>query len=205
MGVERAKEQARDRTFTPDEITRLAVALDKREADFPAHVAGIRLCALTGWRIGETLSLRWADVDADAGRVKLRDTKTGDRVADIPTAALTVILSRPRLCEYVFTADGRAALTYKACRGLFARAVADAGIVDARLHDLRRSFATAIAANGASVFVVRDSLGHSTLAMAQRYVRAVSDPVRQAREEAAEGIAAYMAPKPEAEDREAWH
>ena len=45
-----------------------------------------------------------------------------------------------------------------------------AGISDVRPHDARRSLATAISPH-VSIAVLRDMLGHKTLAMANRYAR----------------------------------
>ena len=61
-----------------------------------------------------------------------------------------------------------------------------------RLHDLRRGYMTAAAAAGVGTHVLRDLLGHKTTAMADRYVRAVGNPVRDARRQVTAGIAASM-------------
>ncbi|MYI05861.1 MAG: tyrosine-type recombinase/integrase [Gemmatimonadetes bacterium] len=66
------------------------------------------------------------------------------------------------------------------------------GIEDARLHDLRRTVMTRAAASGVGTHVLRDLLGHKTTAMADRYIRAVGDPVREAREQVGAEIAAMM-------------
>ena len=46
---------------------------------------------------------------------------------------------------------------------------------------------------GVGVHVLRDLLGHRTTAMADRYIRAVGNPVREARESVGGEIAAIMA------------
>jgi integrase len=53
-----------------------------------------------------------------------------------------------------------------------------AGIPDGRLHDLQHSVGTFAALAGANAFVVRDLLGHKTLAMTGRYVERAADMVR---------------------------
>ena len=52
---------------------------------------------------------------------------------------------------------------------------------------------TRAAAAGVGSHVLRDLLGHKTTAMADRYVRAVGNPVREAREQVGAEIAAAMA------------
>ena len=51
---------------------------------------------------------------------------------------------------------------------------------------------TNAAAAGVGTYVLRDLLGHRTTAMADRYVRAVGNPVRDAREQVAGQMAAMM-------------
>ena len=151
------------------------------------------MAALTGLRIGEVLAMRWHNLDPETGRLLLPDTKTGRRWHDLPAPAMAVLDGLPRWSAWCFTATGRAPVAYKSARQCFADAAKAAGIADARLHDLRRTVATRAASMGASVFVLRDMLGHKTVAMAERYARAVDDPVREARERVGAEIAGAMA------------
>ena len=84
---------------------------------------------------------------------------------------------------------------YRKTRILFAEACRRAGLADVRLHDLRRSLATSLAASGVNAYILRDVLGHSTLAMSARYVRMASDALTEAAERAAAIAAAAMAGK----------
>ena len=74
----------------------------------------------------------------------------------------------------------------------FAKIAAAAGIEEVRLHDLRRTVMTRAAASGVGTHVLRDLLGHKTTSMADRYIRAVGDPVREAREQVGAAMAAMM-------------
>ena len=74
----------------------------------------------------------------------------------------------------------------------FASIALEAGLEDVRLHDLRRTVMTQAAAAGIGTYVLRDLLGHKTTAMADRYIRAVGNPVRDARERAGAAMAAMM-------------
>ena len=51
---------------------------------------------------------------------------------------------------------------------------------------------TTAAATGVGTHVLRDLLGHKTTAMADRYIRAVGNPVRDAREQVGAAMAAMM-------------
>ena len=57
-GIERAREEPRDRVLDSAELAALATALDRLDERFPASVAAIRVAALTGLRISEVLAIR---------------------------------------------------------------------------------------------------------------------------------------------------
>ena len=192
-GIERSREEARDRTLSGDEMAALSAALADMEPDSPMAVAAIRVAAVTGLRIGEVLSMRWEHVDVEAGRVLLPETKTGRRSHDLPTAALAVLGGLPRVNGWVFASRGESRITYNTARVAFRRAAGKAGIEEVRLHDLRRTVMTRAAMAGVGVHVLRDLLGHRTTAIADRYIRAVGNPVREARESVGGEIAAIMA------------
>ncbi len=192
QGIERGREDARDRTLAPSELAALAGALSGLEDRFPASVAAARFAAVTGLRIGEVLAIRWEHVDFEGGRLILPETKTGRRGHDLSTAALQVLGALPRLNGWAFTTGSNAAITYRTVRKHFAEAATAAGLADVRLHDLRRTVMTAAAAAGVGTHVLRDLLGHKTTAMADRYVRTVGNPVRDAREQVGATMAAMM-------------
>ena len=74
----------------------------------------------------------------------------------------------------------------------FAAIAGDAGLVDVRLHDLRRTVMTSAARAGLGSHVLRDLLGHKTTAMADRYVRHVGAAVHEAQERIGAAIAAQL-------------
>ena len=190
--VERAREEARDRVLSGEEMAALAAALSEEGEQHPAAVAAIRVAALTGLRIGEVLAIRWEHVAFETGRLTLPETKSGRRTHDLPTPAVEVLAALPRINDWCFTTGRDAAITYKTTRAVFARAAKAAGLEDVRLHDLRRTVMTNAARAGVGTHVLRDLLGHKTTAMADRYVRAVGNPVRDAREQVGAAMAAMM-------------
>ena len=125
------------RFLDTDELARLGLALDAREAEWPEAVTAIRLLALTGFRRSEMLNLRWRDIGADA--INLPDTKTGPRTVPLGEAARANIAALSDGCEshaYLFPsyAEGRGQYSLLTCW----RAVcADANLGKLRLHDLR--------------------------------------------------------------------
>ena len=192
-GVERSKEVERDRTLSTRELAALSRALREAEQRHPASVFAIRFASVTGLRIGEVLAMRWEHVDVESGWVHLPRTKTGPRRHDLPEAALAILSGMPRINGWVFTSGTDTPVSYRWVRKVFLGAVRAAGLEDVRLHDLRRTVMTLAAAMpGQTTYVLRDLLGHKTEAMANRYIRAVGNPVRQTREQVGHVIAAMM-------------
>ena len=197
-GIDRSREQPRDRTLKASEIAAIAGALEAGAASSPAAVAAIRIAAITGLRVGEVIAIRWEHVDSEGCRLILPDTKTGRRVQPLSTAALESILSLPAINEYVFT-TGRSHVNYATVRGVFKRVTTRAGVADVRLHDLRRTIMTRAAAAGISAHILRDFLGHKTTAMADRYIRNAGMAVAEATERMGGEMVALMAGNPKAD------
>ena len=193
-GIVRNRMEPRSRILSGDEFVGLSSVLKSAEEDRAPSVAAIRVAALTGLRISEVIAMRWVDVDFASGRVTLPDTKTGPRVHDLPSAALALMSALPRFTESIFAYSASAPVTYDTVRRHFSEFAAQAGLKNVRLHDLRRTLITRVAASGASAFVIRDLLGHKTVEVALRYVQESGLEVRQAREHAARSVAAIMDP-----------
>lgn len=193
-GIDRAREQSRARVMDNKEMAALATALHTNYDKSPAAIAAILTAAVSGLRISEVLKMEWEHVDFETGRVWLPSTKTGARSHDLPTAALTIIhqLKNIKGNPWIFTRGRHAHVTYKTVRRHFAEIAKEAGLDDVRLHDLRRTVMTRAAGAGVGTHVLRDLLGHKTTAMADRYIRAVGDPVREAREQVGSQIAEEM-------------
>ena len=193
-GIKRAKEEARDRVLSADELAQLAKSLKQHEEQHPTSVAAIRFASLTGLRISEVLGVQWEHIDFETGRLILTDTKTGRRVHDLPEPALNILNDLPRFnrCDWVFTSRGKVPTLYRSVRNVFIKIVAAAGLEDVRIHDLRRTFMTQAARSGVSSHILRDLLGHKTSAVADRYIRTLGEPVREARQQTASKIAAMM-------------
>lgn len=191
-GIDRAREQARDRVLSAEELSALSAALNDAKEKRPSSVAAITFAALTGLRISEVLSMQWDHVDFENGRAVLPETKTGRRWHDLPATALQILTTLPKINAWVFTVGRDAPLMYRTVRKNFMDIATEAGLQDVRLHDLRRTVMTHAAASGVGTHVLRDLLGHKTTAMADRYIRAIGNPVRDAREQVGSAIAGMM-------------
>ena len=185
-GIRRFPEKARERYFTEEELKRIGQALNAAESHgtaLPGYVNAVRLLALTGMRLGELMRLRWAEVDVEGRMIRLTDAKTGARSVPIGEPVTEILCDIPRDGELVLhDADPKTPLSQWAFRRLWNHVRDEADIPDGRPHDFRHTAGTFAAQAGHNAFIVRDLLGHNSLAMTNRYVERAADPVRAAAE-----------------------
>ena len=145
----RYRMKPRERFLAPDEMARLNAVLTRDEFWCPHVVAIVRLLMLTGCRFGEIAALEWDWIRGK--RIHLRDSKSGPRTVWLSSAAQAVIDAIPRYsadCPYLFPARpptrpiDNIAFQWDRIRD-------EAGLPELRLHDLRHTWASAAALNGA--------------------------------------------------------
>jgi site-specific recombinase XerD len=138
----------------------------------------------SGLRISEALALELRDVELEAGTLRVRHGK-GDKSRtvgiDEQTAALLArwldrrrgLSPGARAPVFCTLAGGRVDPSY--VRHLLPRLARKANI-DRRVHahGLRHTYASELARERTPINVIRDALGHSTLAVTDRYLRDVS-------------------------------
>ena len=195
--VQKYKERSCERFLSEEEFRRLGRVLDDVEAEgkvSPSAVAAIRLLMLTGCRRGEIVTLRWEDVDLEAGDLRLRDAKTGARQVALSPAAVRVLSGIPRVADTPWVIAGRKPGTRLAnlnASWLVVRA--RAGLDDVRLHDLRHSFASRALALGESLTMIGKLLGHRKVQTTARYAHLAQDSVKASAARVAESLKADMA------------
>lgn len=206
-GVTRYADQRRERRLSAEDYAALGASLRRMEAVRPAEDDGaprgdlwppaaacIRFLALTGWRRGEALGLRWRDVDFASRTARLPDTKTGASLRPLSHRACDVLaaLSRGKTDDLVFPPSrGNVAMT-----GLpkyLARVVEAAGLPsDLTAHTLRHSFASMAADTGASELTVAALLGHRAGSVTSRYVHQADAVLLAAADRVADAIATAL-------------
>jgi site-specific recombinase XerD len=135
-------------------------------------------------RIGEGLALELRDIDLDQGTLRVRHGK-GDRArvvgVDEQTAALLARwIDRRRALGvgarstlFCTLQGGRLDDSYVRC--LLPRLARKAGIEKrCHAHGLRHTFAAELVREGVPIDIVRDTLGHSSVAITDRYLRRVN-------------------------------
>jgi len=179
-GIAAHPERARERVPSDDEMRRLWRAIDETPVR-PSAARLFKLLALTGCRLGEWQTARWRDVDFPNRFLRLADAKAGARTVPLTEPVLALLRGHAGPPDaFVCPNDlGDAPISKSNVRDAW-RAISEAAKVeDMRVHDLRHAFATRGAALGASALILRDALGHKTMAMTGRYVARQADPVRK--------------------------
>lgn len=177
--IEKYRENKRDRFLSPAEFARLGQVLNDAEQSGlygPFVVAAIRLLILTGARLSEILTLKWAYVDESRRALLLPDSKTGAKAVPLNQQVLDLLAALPRLENNPYVLPGQ--ITGKHLVNLQKpwRALRkQAGLDDVRLHDLRHSFASVGVgvAVGGSLPVIGRVLGHSQAQTTARYAHVV--------------------------------
>ncbi len=194
--IEKFPERSRERFLTDAEFTRLGRVLDEAVESGAAPltaVTAIRLLMLTGCRKNEILTLRWSDVDLDAGELHLADSKTGPRTVQLPPTAVELLGALPRRNDspWVFPGNDRDGRYSGGGLDHAWRTVRTAaGLEDVRMHDLRHSFASRALALGETLPVIGKLLGHSDIETTARYAHLARDSIHETAESIADSIAA---------------
>ncbi|HPF34066.1 MAG TPA: tyrosine-type recombinase/integrase [Candidatus Krumholzibacteria bacterium] len=187
--VKRFRERSRERFLQADELPRFLQALHEEpnttQRDF------FLLCLFTGARRGNVQTMRWDQLNLEAGTWRIPDTKSGDsHTVPLVTSALAVLRSRlpdARKSPWVFPGPGRTGHLVES-RAAWVRILKRAGIEDLRIHDLRRTMGSWQAATGASLPIIGKTLAHKTPTTTMIYSRLDIDPVREAMEKATAAI-----------------
>jgi integrase len=214
LGIEKFREQNRERFLTEPELLRLGDAIREAETTGidrapskskhapkkpenrvttigPHAAAALRLLIFTGARLREILNLKWDHVDLQRGLLFLPDSKTGKKTIVLGGAALAILTNLKHVGSYVIAGNDpdkpRADLQRP-----WALVSKRAGLEGLRLHDLRHSFASVGAGSGMGLPIIGKLLGHSNSKTTERYAHLAVDPVRRAANDISAQIAKAM-------------
>jgi len=216
-GIDKFRENRRERFLTTPELQRLGDALREAETTglswdvdetkptakhapkpnkrltvvSPFAVAAIRLLLFTGCRLREILDLRWEHVDFERGVLFLPDSKTGRKTVLLGAPALRVLSGLSRVGPFVIAGSDpeKARTDLKRPWNAIRRR---AGLEGVRIHDLRHSYASVGAGAGLGLPVIGRLLGHTQPSTTARYAHLADDPLRRASETIAARIASAM-------------
>jgi integrase len=168
--------EGRLRWLTAEEARRLLAAC--QESKNPDLGDLVELTLFTGLRQSEALGLTWDRVDRSRGVLLLVETKNKKR-REVPlNAAADAVLARrwsERVEGLVFGSPN-----WDRYRTAWEAAVRRAKLDGFRFHDLRHTFASWAIQQRATLYEVKELLGHSSLTMVKRYAHLAPEHLRSA-------------------------
>jgi integrase len=192
-GVERHADGQRTRRLSETEYGALGEALRRPEATWPIAIAATKFLALTGWRRGEMLALRWSEVDLITRTARLEDTKTGASLRPLSHAACDVLDVLPRLGRLVFPASSGTDRPMRGYNKSWLRIARRAGLpADVTPHILRHSLASVAADIEYSELTIAALLGHRKTTVTAKYAHKADAVLLQAADTVAGRISELM-------------
>ena len=213
-GVQMFSERERERFLTADELPRFFGAMDDLLDEAQKRLAGakasgrdgerraaervvaeresfqdfVMLCLLTGARRRSVSAMSWLDVNLERGTWHIPASKSGDPLTiALTTEAADILRRRQQQAsgQWVFPSASSASGHYEDPRAAWNRLLARAKLKDVRLHDLRRSIGSWMAAGNTSLTVIGKALGHragsgATSIYARLELTAVRDAMQKA-------------------------
>ena len=161
----------------PAEIERIRAAARKRGRYGHRDDTMILIAYRHGPRASELASLRWNQVDLDAGKLHVRRAKSGDPGTHPLSGAEIRALRRLRreqspASPYVFTTERGGPATVTGFAKMLTRAAETAGLAELRVHPhmLRHSAGYGLAERGHDLRLIQGYLGHKAVSSTARYV-----------------------------------
>jgi integrase len=169
------RDNVRQGFFEPSQMLVLLEALPRELRDVT------EFGCLSGCRLGEILSLQWADVDREGRAIRLRPANTKTKAARViplegQLAALieerwvvrhgTDAAGQDRIIPYVFHRRGK---PIKDFRGAWTKACEAAKVPGRLFHDLRRSAVRNMVRAGVDPLIAMRISGHKTRSVFDRY------------------------------------
>ena len=166
-------------TLTDEEIERIFATMNPRTVLGARNTALYSLMLDTGLRLSEVVTLKYRDVHLDKRYVKVLGKGDKERIVAFGAKCQRALANYAN--HYRFENEGQVTdafflcidgrcLTPDALRSLTERLSKAAGIPRLHPHLMRHTYATRFLLNGGNVFLLQQSLGHTTLAMVQKYV-----------------------------------
>lgn len=189
-GVKSIRIEPRECFLTPQELVRFFRALNERKGEVIYDY--VLMSLYTGARRSNILSMSWEHIDLNLRiwRIPPKLSKNKEStVVPLTSNAMKILEERFGKTDGPWVFPGKVAGKHLVePKRPWYKLLEDAQIKNVRLHDLRRTLASYMAMGNHSLPVIAKALGHKTIAVTQIYSRLMSDPVRNAMEDAQSNI-----------------
>jgi integrase len=203
-GVAKNREEGRERFYSQAELALISEALAEfgASATEPSRTIAqasancVRLIMLTGCRPGEAMLATWEQLDSESGywakpSAHTKQRKTHKLPLSPPALELVERLRKQRKAGATWVFPGAVSGQPIATLWHVWRYVREHTGVgkNARLYDLRHTYASVGAGGGLSLPIIGKLLGHTQARTTQRYAHLADDPVKEAAEKIGKVIA----------------
>lgn len=182
--IKKYAERKRERFYFAGElgsISRVLNAMEIERIELPSAIAAVRLLLFTGCRLREILTLKWEYGDFDYQALRLPDSKTGAKIVNLGGPAISVLQQIERLPDNPYVITGRNPGQHLTdLQPFWQRVRTRAGLKDARIHDLRHTFASIAVSHGQSLPLIGKLRGHSQPQTTARYAHLARAPLIKA-------------------------
>lgn len=172
--------------LTKDEVDKIFGRINEKTMIGARNMALISLMLDTGIRLSEAAGLGGDDVHIEDRYIKVMGKGFKERLVAFGAACQRALLDylyrhrvqpvHPGVTSFFLTIDGYP-LTIEAIKSLMDRLAVSSGVRRLHPHLLRHTYATWFLLNGGDVFLLKQNLGHKTLAMVEHYVHMASRDV----------------------------
>ena len=207
FGLEAYDESPRERYYTPDELGKVRAVLEvrRRDARYKQSAAAALLLLFTGARPKEAFGATWEMFDLEAGvwtkpsqhtkQKKVHSHKLAEEALEVlrshhkdaEAALAPKVLGKRgdlKVTGFLFPSDAKCGhLT--TIKRFWQETRRQAGVSDAHLYDLRKTFATMLLARGVDIKTVMKLTGHTQASTLLRYYAMV---VSGSEEKALDGL-----------------
>jgi len=127
------------------------------------------------------MTLKWEYVDFTDKVLRLPDSKTGAKVVHLGQPVLELLKASEQVKDNPWVITGTLeGNRLSDLQPFWQRARARAGLKDARIHDLRHTFASTAVAAGEGLPMIGKLLGHTQVQTTARYAHLAADPIKDA-------------------------
>lgn len=198
IGIHRFPEAKREKYLSPEMMAPFFTELGKLRYQTTADF--FRIALFTGIRRSNIQEMRWEHVDLERGIWNIPDTKANrPQTVVLTEEALKVLRDRQKSAGaslWVFPSSksetGHLVEPKTAWKCLMDRA----GLAGFRIHDLRHTLASWMAAGGTSLVIIGKGLGHTQTSTTARYAHVDTNPIKAAMSVATAAIAKAAKKRP---------
>ncbi|MFC1870817.1 tyrosine-type recombinase/integrase [Chloroflexota bacterium] len=166
-------------TLSDEEVTSIMASQNHSTINGSRNLAIIALFLDSGLRLSELVGLKARDVHPEDQYVKVMGKGSKERMVAFGSTARNALLNyavhfrgepaHPGVEEFFLNIDGYA-MSNEGVRSMLFRTSVAAKVPRLHAHLCRHTYATNFLINGGNVLLLKQNLGHTTLAMVDRYV-----------------------------------